>query len=92
MTTTTVGAYSISFMDMNFRNYLPVKGMEVDYKKGATWIRGIVDIVTATSDGAHLKVRNPDDKTNIIETLYWPSDNVDFCGEHVENKNCPAQS
>jgi len=60
--TTTPGAYSISFMDLNFTNFLPFVNMQLDFVvPGSTtatpvYVSGTVKAVEATSDGANLMI------------------------------------
>jgi len=99
--TTTPGAYSISFMDLNFTNFLPFVNMQLDFVvPGSTtatpvYVSGTVKAVEATSDGANLMITPAIKIPGSPEAgypIYWPSSAVDFCGEKIPNETCNPES
>ena len=85
-------------MDLNFRNFLPFVNMQVDFVKpdsnNKIFIKGVVRAVEATSDGAHLMIEPTDSAggANSAVAIYWPSDDIDFCGEKVKGEKCNNDS
>lgn len=70
MLTTTIGDFSVSFMDLNFKNFLPFVNMQVDIVVPGTtksndqkvWSPAVVKAVEPTQDGAMLTVQQLDGK------------------------------